>query len=132
MDTTIILALVLATQSYHLPQGLLSAVCYVESHHKYSVIRPHDGKGSSIGGCQVKLATAQFLGFKGVEEDLLRPNVNAVYAAAYLRYQLDRYDGDIRKAISAYNAGTFKEGRDGKTFNREYVRKVFNAWSENK
>jgi soluble lytic murein transglycosylase len=36
------------------------------------------------------------------------PEVNIYLIAAYLRYQLDRYNGDITKAVAAYNAGSVR------------------------
>lgn len=129
---TLVLALALATQAYSIPQGLLSAVCYVESAHNPKAMHYHDGKGNSVGHCQIKLATAQVLGFRGTEAQLRDPHINTMYAGAYLAKQIARYHGDIRKALSAYNGGTYKETSDGKTFNRQYVRKVFAAWAENK
>ena len=44
---------------------------------------------------------------------LFGPYTNATYAAKLLRYNLDRYKGDLKKAIAAYNAGSAKTCKKG-------------------
>lgn len=125
--------LFLATsQNFNLPPGLLSAICWVESHHNSAAINAHDGGSASHGICQIKLETAALLGFKGTEEELTRPKTNIHYAGKYIKWQLDRYQGNIPKAVAAYNAGTYRENSQGQIMNRKYVGKVFDAWIENK
>jgi soluble lytic murein transglycosylase-like protein len=51
-------------------------------------------------------------------DKIMDPVLNAECAAKVLAYQIDRYGGDRRKAVSAYNAGTYTER------NVEYVEKV--------
>lgn len=126
---TIALGFAMATSFFNLPQGLLPAICYVESHHKVNAINKYDGKTPSYGLCQIKEKVARDLGYTGSVRELHHnPITNTWYAAKLLRYQLNRYDGDPRKAVSAYNMGHFKE-RHGKTINRKYVSKVFQAWA---
>jgi soluble lytic murein transglycosylase len=38
-------------------------------------------------------------------DDLLDPELNVRYGSWYLRHLLDKYDGDLRKALAAYNGG---------------------------
>lgn len=121
---SLLIAFTLATQTFNLPPGLISAICFTESTHNVSAINPHDGNSKSIGVCQVKLATARLVGYKGSEKKLLDPALNIYYSAKYLKKQLDRYSGDVPKAVSAYNAGTYRESNQG------YVKKVFTAWAE--
>lgn len=109
--------------------GLVSAVCYVESGHRLSVINHDDGGSDSIGVCQMKLTTARLLGYRGSARGLLNPKTNIHYSAKYLRHHMDRY-GDSYKAVSAYNAGSFRLNAKGRPINRRYVAKVFKAWSE--
>lgn len=40
-----------------------------------------------------------------VYEDLADPELNIRYGTYFLRYLLDRYDGDVVAALAAYNAG---------------------------
>lgn len=97
-----------ASIQYGLPQGLLSSICYVESKHDISAYHKHDGKGNSVGVCQVKIQTAMMLGFRGSEKELMEPSTNVMYAAKYLQHQLIRYDGDTVAAIISYNRGSKK------------------------
>jgi soluble lytic murein transglycosylase-like protein len=115
----------LLSAQFNLPTGMLSAVCYVESHHNAKALHIDDGGSNSVGLCQLHSSTARMLGFKGDEQLLFNPKINAYWAAAYLRHQLDRYDNDAMMAISAYNAGSYRP-----TKNLDYVRKVLNAWKE--
>lgn len=128
--TTLALALLSASQSFELPEGMLSAICWVESTHRTHVIRHNDGKGNSVGVCQIKLATAKLVGFQGTEQQLRDYKINTYYAAKYFRKQLDRYDWDIDKAIAAYNSGTYKAGKATFAANQSYVDKVLQAWDE--
>jgi len=72
----------------------------------------------AYGLMQIKLETAQDMGFTGIPAQLYIPATNIEYGTKYLRYQLDRYSSDLRKAISAYNAGTYT------TVNTAYVNNV--------
>jgi hypothetical protein len=118
----------LASQAYNLPEGLLSAVCYVESTHKVDVGRVHDGGSLSHGPCQIKLIAARTTGFQGTAVQLDDVFTGVIYAASYLRYQIDRYHDPI-KAVAAYNAGKYR-GVNGKPKNYKYVNKVMAAWKQ--
>lgn len=127
--TNLILLFAMATQTFQLPPGLLSSLCYVETHHNPNAVVMNDGGSPSRGVCQVKYNTAVGLGFKGSPKELQTPVTNVYYAGKYLRYQLDRYNGDIRKAVAAYNAGSHRVNAKGVTKNKKYVQKVFMAWT---
>lgn len=113
-----------------LPPGLLSSVCYVESHHNLAAIHRDDGGADSIGLCQLHLSTAMELGYRGTAFGLKDPQINAFWAGLYLSHQLHRYNGDATKAIAAYNSGTYRVDANGKPKNDKYVQKVFTAWEE--
>jgi soluble lytic murein transglycosylase-like protein len=99
--------------------SLLLAICEVESSGKTNAINIQDGDSASLGYCQVKFSTAKWLGYKGTISELwLNKEVNKRYAKKYIEYQYRRYQGDIEKTISAYNAGTATDK------NEQYVRKV--------
>lgn len=108
---------------YHLPNGLLSSLCLVESGHNPSAIHFNDGKSHSYGVCQIKYETAQGLGFKGTPSDLMLPKNNIRFAAAYLSKQIKRYHGNIPRAVIAYNRGSAKS-----LTTSPYQVKVFNNW----
>lgn len=115
----------LASMQYGLPDGLLSSLCYVESHHNITAVHKDDGKGNSVGICQIKLPTAKMLGFRGTEKQLMDPQVNIEYAAKYLRHQIDRYHGNIKYGIISYNTGSRKSLTTSK-----YYAKVYKQWSK--
>lgn len=112
----------MASAQNNLPQGLLSSLCYVESHHNVSAIHPHDGHGNSVGICQIKLAAARSVGFKGTEKQLIDPATNITYAAKYLNKQVKRYHS-VSQGVIAYNRGNSK----GLTTS-EYQVKVYKHW----
>lgn len=120
----------LVSTTYDLPKGLLSATCFVESGHRIQVVNHKDGGSRSNGVCQMKLATAKYLGFQGTEKELMKPEVNVYWAGLYLQRQLKRYDGDVRHAVAAYNAGSLRLDDKGNIRNQKYVTKVYMAWSE--
>ncbi len=126
--TSVVLTLAAITISLQLPPGLLSAVCYVESHHNPEALHLDDGTEPSVGLCQLHPSTAKLMGFKGTNKELMNPNVNAFYAGKYLKRQLIRYHGDTNAAVAAYNAGRHNIDKKGRTRNSRYVRKVYAAW----
>lgn len=116
------------TADLGLPDGLLSALCFVESSHKINAINRNDGVGHSLGICQIKLSTAKMLGYKGTAEKLHKnPKVNAYWAGRYLKRQINRYD-DVNLGIAAYNAGTVRLNDRGEIMNRKYLVKVLKRW----
>ena len=85
---------------------LIAGVIYAESHFR-------EGRTSHAGAeglMQITPATADDIARKsgGIAfetKDLHTPQVNIAYGSFYLRYLLDRYDGNETLAIAAYNAG---------------------------
>jgi soluble lytic murein transglycosylase-like protein len=122
---TVIAILTSAAKSIGVPVSLFIAICTHESGLQ-NVMVPHDGGSPSYGYCQLKEATARTVGFKGNAKDLMKPAVNAKYAAKYLKFQLERYDGDWCKATAAYNAGTYNPSHKapGKPRNIKYINHV--------
>ena len=88
-----------------LDPALIAAVIYQES--KFRDQTSHAG---ARGLMQITPETAEFIarrsgGSRFTQEDLATPQINIAYGSYYLRYLLDRYDGDIELATAAYNAG---------------------------
>ena len=59
---------------------------------------------------QITPRTADFIarrsgGTRFEQDDLAMPQINIAYGTYYLRYLIDRYDGDDDMAVAAYNAG---------------------------
>ncbi|MFL6726273.1 MAG: lytic transglycosylase domain-containing protein [Sphingomicrobium sp.] len=89
-------ALTQAAASANLSPTLLAAVVWQESRWNPSAISP---KGA-VGLAQLMPATARDLGV-----DPADPVANLKGGARYLRSLLDQFDGDVEKALAAYNAG---------------------------
>lgn len=129
----IITLLTTAAKMAGISPALLIAVCMTETNLK-NVHKDKDGRTASYGVCQVKLETAHFMGkfhsrlkMKSfTDKDMKEVEKNVRVAAFYLRYQIERYDGDLCKAVAAYNAGSFKESKlyPGVPFNWKYVERV--------
>jgi soluble lytic murein transglycosylase len=88
-----------------LDPALIAAVIYQESK-----FRPRTSTAGAEGLMQILPSTAKFIarrsgGTAFVPSDLGTPQVNIAYGSYYLRYLLNRYDGNETLAIAAYNAG---------------------------
>jgi soluble lytic murein transglycosylase-like protein len=81
---------------YDLSPALIEAVVWQESRWQAAARSPVGARGLA----QLMPGTAQSL---GVDPD--DPLANLEGGARYLRYLLDRFNGDIEKALAAYNAG---------------------------
>jgi peptidoglycan lytic transglycosylase len=84
---------------------LIAAVIYEESR-----FRDQTSHAGARGLMQITPETADFIARRsgGVlfeQSDLATPQVNISYGTWYLRYLLDRYDGNETLAVAAYNAG---------------------------
>jgi soluble lytic murein transglycosylase-like protein len=123
---TLALLFKVSTSSFGLPPYLLDSLCFVESGYNIQAVHHDDGNSDSLGVCQIKAATARWLGFQGKDRDLMDPRINIHYAAKYLAYQMDRYDGDVIKAVVAYNMGSARRFTSTK-----YSDKVILRWRQN-
>jgi len=81
---------------YDLSPALIEAVVWQESRWREHAVSPKGARGLA----QLMPATAREL---GVDPD--DPVANLEGGARYLREQLDRFDGDLERALAAYNAG---------------------------
>src|SRR5919198_4262786 len=88
-----------------LDPALIAAVIYGESK-----FRDQTSKAGAKGLMQLLPGTAEFIarrsgGTQFEQKDLGNPQINISYGCWYLRYLLDRYNGNRVAAIAAYNAG---------------------------
>jgi soluble lytic murein transglycosylase-like protein len=102
-------------------KALVRAVIQVESAFNPRAI---SNKGA-IGLMQLMPATARQFGVRNAFD----PDENVRGGVAYLRQLLDRYDGDERLALAAYNAGPGAVDRHGQTVppfreTRDYVSRI--------
>src|SRR5687767_15025533 len=81
---------------FDLSPALLEAVVWQESRWRANALSPVGARGLA----QLMPGTAREM---GVDPD--DPFANLEGGARYLRQQLDRFDGDVEKALAAYNAG---------------------------
>jgi len=81
---------------FDLSPALIEALVWQESRWQAHAVSPAGARGLA----QLMPGTARYL---GVDSD--DPFANLEGGARYLREQLDRFDGDVEKALAAYNAG---------------------------
>jgi soluble lytic murein transglycosylase-like protein len=89
---------------FDLSPALLEAVVWQESRWNENAVSPVGAQGLA----QLMPGTARYLGV-----DPRDPFANLEGGARYLREQLDRFGGDIEKALAAYNAGPGRVERAG-------------------
>jgi peptidoglycan lytic transglycosylase len=90
----------------NLDPALIAAVIYAESR-----FRDQESHAGARGLMQITPQTAAVIahlsgGTEFVTGDLSDPEINISYGSYYLRYLLDRYDGNEVAGLAAYNAGT--------------------------
>ncbi|TGK15120.1 lytic transglycosylase domain-containing protein [Leptospira fluminis] len=108
--------------------GLLLGLIWVESEfHKKA-----RSKKNARGYMQVMPATGAWIGSlegrKIRESELFETEVNLSLGVGYLNHLLDNLDGDVRKALLAYNAGPAAVKKWGGV--KQYAEDVFTVQSE--
>jgi soluble lytic murein transglycosylase len=88
-----------------LDPALIAAMIYQESKFE-----DRTSSAGAKGLMQILPSTAQFIAHKSGGtafelRDLATPQINIAYGSWYLRYLIDRYDGNETLAVAAYNAG---------------------------
>ena len=92
----------------HVDAALIAAVIYAESRFRYQT--SHVG---ATGLMQIMPETADYIARKSggtqfKREDLATPQINIAYGTWYLRYLLNKYEGNTILTLAAYNAGEGK------------------------
>ena len=90
----------------NLDPALIAAVIYAESR-----FRDQKSQAGALGLMQITPQTAALIarlsgGTQFVTADLSNPEINIKYGSYFLRYLLNRYQGNVVAALAAYNAGT--------------------------
>ena len=134
---------------YGLEVQWLQAIVQIESNGQYDAHRWESHiLDYSLGLCQVLTSTAVWMlgnsqafpipqdtwkilagglgevgdfGAKSLNRAMIDPRVALHLGAAYLAYQLRRYEGKIDDAIAAYNAGSARFKSDGEYVNQHHV-----------
>ena len=89
---------------FDLSPSLLEALVWQESRWNENAVSPVGAQGLA----QLMPGTARYLGVNSRD-----PFQNLEGGARYLREQLDRFGGDLEKALAAYNAGPGRVERAG-------------------
>jgi soluble lytic murein transglycosylase-like protein len=89
---------------YDISPALLEALVWQESRWNPHAVSPAGARGLA----QLMPGTARVMGI-----DSHNPSANLEGGARYLRAQLDTFDGNIEKALAAYNAGPGRVERAG-------------------
>ena len=94
-----------AAQEFSLDPAYVASVVLAESSFDAEAV----SSAGAIGLMQIMPATGEWIAGKLDDvfdvERLYEPSVNLRYGCWYLRFLLDRYDGDMRTASTAYHQG---------------------------
>ena len=111
-----------------LDPALIAGVIFAESR-----FRDQTSSTGAKGLMQIQPATARFIAHRSGGtafelRDLGTPQINIAYGSWYLRYLLDRYDGNEVLAVAAYNGGETnvnrwiaESGEQGREFTHEEI-----------
>ena len=105
-----------AAHTYGVDPNLVAAVAYHESSFNPRELSPI----GATGLMQLLPATGASLG----ATDLLDPRQNVFAGTKYLKKQLDRFNGDVDRALAAYTAGYLNVKQNGPGVAAHYVAAV--------
>jgi soluble lytic murein transglycosylase-like protein len=109
---------------YNIDPALIKAIIMVESQYDPNAI---SGKGA-MGLMQLMPVTARSLGV----DDIFNPEQNIHAGVRHFKFLLKQFDGDIKLALAAYNAGSrpVRRYKDIPPFKatKRYLMKVFRYW----
>lgn len=88
-----------AADKYGVPPNLLATMMHKESSGRVDAVSPKGARSL------MQLMPDTFTGMGYALEDIDVPSVNIDAGAKYLSQMIDKYQGDVPKALAAYNAG---------------------------
>lgn len=115
-----------------IPAELLRALIQQESRGQYNAMSPKGARG--VMQLMPETARDQGLRVNGKVDERLDVEKSIRAGADYLKEQLDRFNGDFRLALAAYNAGPGAVTKYGNqvppyTETRNYVRTIMEDWA---
>ncbi|MBW2631592.1 MAG: lytic transglycosylase domain-containing protein [Deltaproteobacteria bacterium] len=117
-----------ASNRYQVDPALIRAIIMAESSYNPRAISRKGARGLM----QLMPATAKALGV----EDSFNPEHNIYGGVKYFKQLLDRFDGDTRMALAAYNAGSRKvrqyQGVPPFKATHYYIKRVFSYYDHYK
>jgi hypothetical protein len=117
-----------AASKYEIEPELIHAVIKTESNGNERAV----SRKGAIGLMQLMPSTAMDMNVS----DPYNPKENIEGGAKYLRYLLERFNGDLTLALAAYNAGPTTVEKYGSvppiSETRQYVKKVFSLYNGKK
>jgi len=115
---------IIATKAgkYSLDPTLISAVITTESAFDHRAV----SRKGAMGLMQLMPGTARDMGVRNP----FNPEENIEGGTRYLKYLIEKFDGDLTKALAAYNAGPNRVERSGQLpgETRDYIRKVYSIY----
>ena len=122
-----------AEKKYGVPMSLIKGIIAKESSFRSNAIRQEPRiRDASRGLMQVLGRTAKALGYTDKPEDLLIPAVSIKYGTKLLNQNIKIAKGNVKNAVSAYNAGFSrkrkgdgKRNKNGRLINQDYVDDVY-------
>lgn len=88
-------------QSEGVPTSIAFGLVFTESSFRPRAV----SSAGAVGYTQLLPSTASWLVPGTQRSELFRPDTNLRIGFRYLRYLVNRYDGDLRLALTAYNRG---------------------------
>jgi soluble lytic murein transglycosylase-like protein len=115
-----------AAERYQIDPSLIKAIILAESRYDHMAV----SKRGAVGLMQIMPSTADALGV----EDIYNPEHNINAGVKYIKQLLELYNGDVKLALAAYNAGSNKvkkyNGIPPYKATKTYIKKVFEYyWS---
>jgi hypothetical protein len=113
-----------AASKYKLDHNLVSAVVQVESQFNPRAV----SRTGAVGLMQLMPSTARQLGVL----DSYDPSQNIEGGTKYLRYLVERFNGDVTFALAAYNSGPLNVEKYGKVppfkETERYIKKIYSIY----
>jgi len=131
IETTILMAIMLASRAFDVPAHLIAAIIDQESGFNINALgdRDEDMIVHSFGLMQLNDKGA---GYGYTPDQLLDPYFNIFVGTEYLRACMNAFPNNIKLAISAYNQGQGGAAKRGWGYNETYVNNVLSLWEKYK